>query len=314
GWPQDIVFLADQNEVLISNLSTNRITKYNATTGAYIEDFATVPGGPTRMELDSNGVLWVLQWSLTDNNVLRFTAADGTPLAPFTTTGVPRGIGLDWDSSGNLYVSSYSQGNVTQYDSAGNLVGEYVDNTELAGPTNIYFDDSDQLFVFDWSAGDVELFDNTGAYLTRHISGLNQVEGVDFLPNGNVLLGNGGTAEVKQYTPAGTFVENTVTASSGGLIQPNAVVLFDRETLSVPQNEVATTVFMTPSMGSVFTLNAQAISAFSGVGVYDTAGKRVRQISEEQTTWDASQLTEGIYFVVGVRNGKKTTQKIIVQK
>ncbi|MGB1451864.1 MAG: YncE family protein, partial [Marinirhabdus sp.] len=61
GWPQDIVFLADQNEVLISNLSTNRITKYNATTGAYIEDFATVPGGPTRMELDSNGVLWVLQ-------------------------------------------------------------------------------------------------------------------------------------------------------------------------------------------------------------------------------------------------------------
>lgn len=41
AWPQDIVILEDQEVVLISNLNTGRITKYNLNTGGYIENFAT---------------------------------------------------------------------------------------------------------------------------------------------------------------------------------------------------------------------------------------------------------------------------------
>jgi hypothetical protein len=37
AWPQDILFLENQQVVLISNLNTGRITKHNSTTGAYIE-------------------------------------------------------------------------------------------------------------------------------------------------------------------------------------------------------------------------------------------------------------------------------------
>ena len=42
NWPQDILFLEDQGVVLISNLNSGLITKYNATTGDFIENFATV--------------------------------------------------------------------------------------------------------------------------------------------------------------------------------------------------------------------------------------------------------------------------------
>ena len=72
GWPQDILFLEDQNVVLISCLVGNRITKHNAQTGDYIEDFATVPGGPTRMKLGDDGFIYVTQWSNSDNKILRF--------------------------------------------------------------------------------------------------------------------------------------------------------------------------------------------------------------------------------------------------
>ena len=41
-------------------------------TGAYIEDFATVSGGPTRMKYGPDGKIYVLQWSNTINKVLRF--------------------------------------------------------------------------------------------------------------------------------------------------------------------------------------------------------------------------------------------------
>ncbi|MDX1463806.1 MAG: hypothetical protein R3359_12175, partial [Marinirhabdus sp.] len=71
SWPQDIVFLPGTNEVIISNLNSNRITKYNAVTGAYLNDFAEVDGGPTRMKIGADGLLYVLQWSATDNKVLR---------------------------------------------------------------------------------------------------------------------------------------------------------------------------------------------------------------------------------------------------
>jgi hypothetical protein len=313
SWPQDIVFLADQNVVLISNLNSNKITKHNAVTGAYIEDFAVVAGGPTRMKIGSDNLLYVLQWSATDNKVLRFQQ-DGTFVDEYTNTGVPRSIGFDWDSNGNLYVSSFSLATITSFDTSGNLSGEFIDNTELSGPTNIYFDASDNLFVFDWSDGDIEQFTSAGIYTGRFIDDLGQVEGVDFLSNGNLLIGKGATAEIKQYTPNGMFVENTVEAGDGNLEQPNAVTIFDRSTLSIQENGLASQIFITPSIGVAFTLHGKSIANFDSVTVYNNLGIAVKELSLENTSWDASRLAEGIYYVVGTSSGKKSTQKIIVKK
>ena len=70
-WPEDIFFLEDENAVLISNISSNsNITKHNIDSGDFIEVFAEIPGGPTRMKLGADGLLYVLQWSNTNNNVL----------------------------------------------------------------------------------------------------------------------------------------------------------------------------------------------------------------------------------------------------
>ncbi len=313
SWPQDIVFLPAQNVVLISNLNSNRITKHNATTGAYLEDFATVAGGPTRMEIGPDGLLYVLQWSATDNKVVRYEL-DGTFVDEFTSTGVPRSIGIAWDAGDNLYVSSFSQANVTRFDTSGDEVGEYIDNTELEGATNIFFNNNGDLFVFDWTAGDVERYNNLGTYAGTYINGLGEVEGVDFLPNGNILLGNGSTAEIKQYDATGTFIENTVTAGSGGLEQPNAVVIFDRSILSIPENGTASQVFVTPSIGAEFTIHEKTITAYESVLVYNNLGVPVKKLTAQNTSWNAATLAEGIYFVVGMQKGRKTTQKIIIKK
>ena len=313
SWPQDIVFIADQNVVLISNLNSNRITRHNASTGAYIDDFATVAGGPTRMQIRPDGFLYVLQWSATDNNVLRYNL-DGTFEDEYTNTGVPRSIGMAWDDADNLYVSSFSQANVTQFDSNGDEVGEFIDNAELSGPTNLYIDGDGNFLVFDWNDGNIERYNGTGGHIDTFIDGLGQVEGVDFLPNGNSLIGNGSTAEVKQYNTTGTFIENTVETGAGGLEQPNAVVIFDRSTLSVPENGIASQVFVTPSVSSKFSIHKNSLSNFSSVKVYNTLGLVVKEFSVYETHWDASHLSEGIYFVVGMQDGRKSTQKIIVKK
>ncbi len=311
GWPQDILFLEDQNVVLISCLVGNRITKHDATTGAYIEDFATVSGGPTRMKIGPDNLLYVLQWSNTDNKVKRYQL-DGTFVDEFTSAGVIQSIGLDWDSTGNLYVSSFGGARVRKFDPSGNDLGIFV-NSELTGPTNIWFSDTGDLRVLDWSAGNVESFDSDGNYLGVFIPDLIQPEGIATLPNGNILIGNGGTGAVKMFDANGAFIEDRVPPGSGGLMQPNAVVLRD-VVLSVPENSLDN-IFVTPTLGTTFLLNNKTTKNYESLKVYDSSGKLVAELfPEKDQIWDASPLAEGIYFIVAIKNNQRLSQKIVVQK
>lgn len=221
AWPQDILFLEDENQVLISNLNSGQINRHNATTGALVGSFATGINGPTRIKLGPDDLLYVLQWS-GNGRVLRYQL-DGTFVDEFTSIRVSQSIGLDWDENNNIYVSSFDGGSVRKFDANGQDLGLFV-NSNLQGPTNIWFDDAGNLMVLDWSGDSVEQFDADGNHIKTLISsGLDQVEGVDFFPNGNFLIGSGGTKEVKLYTPSGSFIETVVSAGSGGLVRPNAV-------------------------------------------------------------------------------------------
>jgi len=309
GWPQDIVFLEGTNTVIISNLTTNRITTYNSENGDYIEDFATVSGGPTRMKIGDDNLLYVLQWSNTINEVLRFEL-DGTPLGAFTSAGVIQSIGMDWDSSGNFYVSSFGGASVRKFDSNGTDMGLFIDSN-LTGPTNIWFDENDHLFVLDWSAGDVKEFDENGNFIGIFIDGLTQPEGVDFMDNGNILIGNGGPAQVDQFESNGTFVATTVSSGSGGLIQPNAVILREGS-LSIDETDL-NDIQITPTIGKLFTISSKDENLQKAT-VHDITGKLVDTVDLLNTTqWNASHLKEGIYFMtLFTHTNIKKTKKIIV--
>jgi len=230
AWPQDIVFLEDQQVVLISNLNSGRITKYNSSTGDYIGNFATGIAGPTRMKIGEDSLLYVLQWS--GNGKARRYQLDGTYVGEFTSVGVPQSIGLDWDSNGNLYVSSYSGDNIRKFDPSGNDVGLFV-TTNLAGPTNIWFDDNGDLLVSDYDGTAVKKFNSNGVFQSNFATGLSQSEGVDFFSNGNILIGNGATHSVKMFDSNGVYIEDFIPSGSGGLMTPNAVVIRKRNHVSV---------------------------------------------------------------------------------
>ena len=232
GWPQDIVFQEAANTVLISNLSSNQITRYNAETGSYIDVFAQVPGGPTRMKIGSDNLLYVLQWN-GNGSVLRYQL-DGTYVGEFTSVGVSKSIGIDWDSAGNLYVSSYDGDHVRKFDSNGNDQGLFI-NSNLTGPTNITFDDKGDLLVSDYDGATVRRFDANGNYVSDFLSGISQVEGIDIFANGNILVGNGSRHTVRMYDSEGNFVKNFVSSRSGGLNTPNAVVIRNDNTGNVFQ-------------------------------------------------------------------------------
>jgi hypothetical protein len=221
-WPHDLLFLEEEGTVLVSNFNSGNIERFDAGTGQYIDTFASGIPGPTRMKIGPDGLLYVLS-SSANARVKRFEL-DGTFIDDFTSISMPRSLGLDWDVFGNLYVSSYDLQIVRVFNTEGIDQGNFV-STNLNGPANIWFEEDGDLMVLDYDAGVVAHFDRNGVYQGNFIEGLSQAEGVDFLPDGDILIGNGSTGAVKSFTSQGAFIEDFVSSQSGGLMQPNAVVV-----------------------------------------------------------------------------------------
>lgn len=312
AWPQDILFLENENAVLISNLNNGRISKFNATSGVFINEFATGIGGPTRMEVGPDGLLYVLQW--TGNGKVKRYNLDGTFVDDFTAVGVSNSIGLDWDAAGNLYVSSYDGKYIKKFSPTGANLGNFV-STNLSGPTNIWFAENGDLFVVDYNGASVKRFDSQGNYLGIFISGLPQGEGVDFFPNGNIIIGSGGLHSVRVYDASGNFLSNLVPPGTLGLQTPNAVVLRP-VTPSTTREVYKELTFVTPSIGVLFQLSKpELMQPGASFAVHDSTGVLVRKINFANTTsWDASNLPNGVYYITAkLKDGVIARQSVVVQ-
>ncbi|MAP54720.1 hypothetical protein [Altibacter sp.] len=311
-WPQDIIFLEDEEAVLISNLSTaGIISKHDWATGDFISNFAEGLGGPTRMKVGPDGLLYVIQWDTTNNKVLRYSL-EGTFEGEFTAIGVPRSIGMAWDSAGDLYVSSYSESTVRKFNgTTGADMGLFIDSG-LNGPTNIFFEASGNMIVFSYNNGIIKRYDASGNFIEDLITGLSGPEGVAFFPNGDILIGNGGDGTVKRYDSNYNFIENFI--ESGPLTTPNAIVIREDIPLSIPST-IEKKTFVLPTIGTKFRLNMPMLSGYSHLNVYSISGTFVETIVLSETTiWDASNLTEGVYILTGMQEGVRSQQRVLVKK
>jgi sugar lactone lactonase YvrE len=260
------------------------------------------------MKIGKDSLLYVLQWTGSNPPVRRYQL-DGTFVDDFTSVGVPQSIGIDWDSSGNLYVSSYNGKNVRKFDQNGNDLGLFV-NSNLLGPTNIWFDDNGDLLVSDYNGTAVKRFDSDGNYLDDFITGIHFSEGVDFFPNGNILIGNGATHSVKMFDSNGNYIEDFIPSGSGGLVTPNAIVIRETGTLSVDDNEnISLKNFQleqnypnpfNPTTNIRFQI---ADRGFATLKVFNVLGNEIETLvnkeleeGEYKFTFDASGIPSGIYF------------------
>ena len=308
NWPQDILFVEDSNFVLVSNLGSGTISKHDATTGAYLSDFAGLISGPTRMKIGPDSLIYVLQWS--GNGKVKRYAFDGSFIDDFTSVGVPQSIGIDWDEEGFLYVSSYSGDLVRKFDTTGADMGIFI-GSSLIGPTNIWFDLDGDLLVSDYDGTSVKRFDSTGNYVNEFITGLSRSEGIAFLPNGDLLIGNGSTASVKQFDSNGNYLQEFISSGTGNLLNPNAIMVRQTTVNSVLERRSADQNLFTSSSGQLFYLNPEISINIRSIGIYDVIGKL--KCLPDQGIWNASPYRTGIYFAKAeMADGTFRIQKLIV--
>lgn len=311
SWPQDILFLPNKNQVLVSNLSSNSIEAFDAKTGGHIRRFASGIEGPTRMRISKDGFIFVLQW-FGDGSVKKFDL-DGNFAGDATQTGVPRSIGFDWDKNGELYVSSFSGRYIEKFDKDGKSKGKFI-SSGLFGPTNIQFNGIGQLIVLDYSSGRVLIYDQNGTLVKTLITGLAQCEGIQINNDGCIIVGY--VSGVKMYDKNGIFKKTLVEAGSNNLLNPNAVVFRESIILNINDSTERTFIDFLQFVKENNYIVSSKVDKVSVVNIFDYSGILVKTHDfTHHDMLDLSGLDSGLYLAYTILpNNIKLTQKVIILK
>ena len=186
-------------------------------------------------------------------------------------------------------MSSFTGDSVEKFDQNGVFVETFIDS-DLVGPTNIWFEDNGDLIVIDYNGGSVKRFDSDGNFLGIFIDGISFAEGVDFLPNDDILIGDGNNSAVNRYASDGTFIEVFIESGAGDLLTPNAIVRREIP-LAVDENPIANSK-VTPTVGTLFTIEIDDTSILDTITVYNILGQRMDTLNLQNTTlqWNACLL------------------------
>lgn len=308
NWPQDILFINNDTEAIVTGLNNNAIFRYDGATGALIDTFAYTISGPTRIKIGPDGYLYALEWS-GGGRVMRYDLA-GNFIDTFTNIPVIESIGLDWDASNNLYVSSFSGAEVFRFDPSGNYTDNPISGSLAAvGPTNLWFAPSGDMYILDWTGNKVVHYNASFQVQPTFIAGISKPEGIAQLPNGDLLIGSGGSnPQIRRYDSAGNFIG--VFASGNGLENPNAIyVKFSGAGLD--EGSIHQVPSVHPTVGSVFFVHGTK-SEDATIRLYSLNGVFLKDLNlQANGSFITNDLSEGVYFV-SINEGE--AQRIIVKK
>jgi streptogramin lyase len=225
-YPADPTVGPDGN-VYVAGWDSGNITRYDPTTGAFIDEFASGGTEAAGIAFGPDGNLYVADTATSE--VRRYDGTTGAFIDAFVTAGLgglDQADGLTFGPDGNLYVGDYWNANVLRYDgTTGAFIDEFVtaNSGGLDDPEDLAFGPDGNLYVASDKDHNVLRFDGTtGAFIdvfvAAHSGGLDNPMGIVFGPDGNLYVSSWKDDNVLRYDgTTGAFIDEYVTTGLGGL-------------------------------------------------------------------------------------------------
>lgn len=204
--------------LLVSSRYNNRILRYNATTGAFVDTF--VPSGsgglnaPFGITIGPDNNLYVSGYS--NNAVLRYDGTSGAFKGSFAPSGggysgeLTGPWGLRFGPDNNLYVNKSgtagSTRGVLRYNGGtGKFIDNFANSGGLQSAFDCAFDGAGGLYVTDSIDNSVKKYNGTtGQFQSIFASGggLLSPTGLTFGPDGNLYVASSATGAILRYDGA----------------------------------------------------------------------------------------------------------------
>jgi len=230
-----------QQSLFVSSGDTDSVLFYNATTGAFHNQFASGGGldEPEGIAFGPDGNFYVASRT---NEILRFNGTTGAFIDVFASgNGMTDPAGIAFGGPDNdLYISSGIPdegpgGNqVLRFDGTTGAFKAVLDlnnDGDLDDPEGLAFGPDGLLYVNSAENGEVKRYDPaTNGFVDTFVEaansgGLLDPTGIVFGPDGDLFVSSPETSEVKRYDgTTGAFEGNFIAAGSGGLEEPEGMV------------------------------------------------------------------------------------------
>lgn len=213
--------------IYVVSENTSKILKYHRETLEFLGEFATVNGGPTGLDFDRQGRLYVGRY---DGGTVRRYDRDGTfidePVAVNPKLMGPDN-GLLFGPDGRIYIPGYDSNNVMRFDPATNELVEVIPSATrgLLNSRGLRAaKDGQHLWLTAEGSGQLLKFNIATRAVTELVSGLIRPTGIDYAPDGSLLVVSSGTV-IKIDPVTGARLGTFIPIGSGGLSLPTYVAV-----------------------------------------------------------------------------------------
>jgi len=213
--------------IYVVSENASKILKYHRETLDFLGEFATVTGGPTGLDFDRQGRMYVGRYS--GSTVRRYDRNGAFIDEPVTFN--PKLIGPDngllFGPDDRIYIPGYDSSNVMRFDPATNELVEVIP-AETRGLSNARglraAKDGQHLWLTAEGSGQLLKFNIATRAVTEVVNGLTRPTGIDYAPDGSLLVVSAGTV-IKIDPATGARLGTFIPLGSGGLSLPTYVAV-----------------------------------------------------------------------------------------
>lgn len=210
------------SEIWVGSYFENKVTRFDAASGAKIGELAGPVNGPLGMTLH-DGVVYIT--AEIDNKIRKYDAKTAAYLGDFVTANVNHPTAVAVGMGGDFFVANFNDNSVSRFSNTGTYKGRFVTagSGGLNGPDlGMAFGPDGDLYVPSYYGNSIMRYDGTtgaskGAFITAGSGGLSQPRQLVWR-SGELFVSSDNGNKVLRYNAAnGSFLGTFVSPGSGTL-------------------------------------------------------------------------------------------------
>lgn len=215
----------DAQSLFVSSFGASQVDRFNSSTGALVDHFATSSSGlngPHGIYFGADHKIYVI--SANTNQIKRYNGRTGEYLGDFigASGGLGNPIAMVAGPNGDLFVTCAGSNSIRRYDPVTGAFKSSITSGGINTPIGITLGPDNLLYVSSGNSSNVKRYDPATEAFVSNFASVNNPHDLKFGPDGNLYVSSYADSKVYKFNGTtgaliGTFASGSGLASAYGL-------------------------------------------------------------------------------------------------